>query len=519
MFDFIVYLGQSALCLVALYLIYKVTMSQETLFRLNRCLLLGVVMLSAILPMCRIRIVKECDVLPATAIEINGVVDVEAIESDIDYIMILKVAATVAYIVGVAFMVVRLVVGLYSVRRLVYNGRMSVIEDGVTITIVDTIVSPFSWFGHIVVSDRDMLECRQMILSHEMAHVRFGHSWDVLAVDLALCLWWFNPAMWLLRRELQSLHEYQADDVVLSNGIDAKIYQMLLIKRAVGSRLHSVANCLNHSNLKNRITMMCKQKSSRWSATKVLLVLPMVALALSAFATTVYVETNSDNKVIEKNEKNKENAILKVRLEGETIYFNGKQVSYDKLAKYLENHKGATLNISVADNHSKENFTKVNELACQNNNLKVTYTQLRFQELEDAVETQQKVQNLLDTIKDVKFEAGLPTAKMPMFQGGDLNLFRNWIQSNVHYPEEAATKGISGRVLFSFVVEKDGTISSFEVINSPDELLSDEVERVFKVSPADWTAGEDSAGEKISVRLVVPIVFALNNGADPQYVK
>ncbi len=177
---------------------------------------------------------------------------------------------------------------------------MSVIEDDVTLTVVSKLSTPFSWFGHIVASEEDMQTYRDMIITHELAHIRLRHSWDVMFADLALCLWWFNPAMWLLRRELQSLHEYQADDAVLNEGVDAKNYQMLLIKRAVGSRLHSVANCLNHSNIKNRITMMCKKTSSRWTATKALLVLPVVAISLSAFATTVYVPRNVQDKVTEK---------------------------------------------------------------------------------------------------------------------------------------------------------------------------------------------------------------------------
>ncbi|MBE6200918.1 MAG: hypothetical protein E7134_01870 [Rikenellaceae bacterium] len=296
MFDFVIYLGKSALCLVALYLIYKVAMSHETLHRLNRLLLLGSLPLSALLPLCHIKVIKEYDPQStATTIEFNDVVLAEA---GIDHLALLRVMVVGLFVVGVVVMVVRLVLSLCSVWRLTRSGSRSTLSKGVTLTVVERIPSPFSWFGHIVASEEDLQQCRQMILAHEMAHIRLGHSWDVLMVDVALCLWWFNPALWLLRRELQSLHEYQADDAVLKEGIDAKTYQMLLIKRAVGSRLHSVANCLNHSNLKKRITMMCKKTSSRWSAAKALLVLPMVALSLTAFATTVYVPREVQDKVI-----------------------------------------------------------------------------------------------------------------------------------------------------------------------------------------------------------------------------
>ena len=127
------------------------------------------------------------------------------------------------------------------------------------------------------------------ILVHEQAHQRLGHSWDLLLVDLLGCLQWFNPAMWLLRVELRAVHEYEADEQVLRCGVDAKDYQMLLIKKAVGGRWYSIANSLNHSNLKNRITMMLRKRSSRWARAKALYVLPLACLALGAFAQTSYV--------------------------------------------------------------------------------------------------------------------------------------------------------------------------------------------------------------------------------------
>ncbi|MBO7331296.1 MAG: M56 family metallopeptidase, partial [Alistipes sp.] len=289
MWNFIVYLGQSAVSLAVLYLLYKATMSYETLHRLNRVVLLGVVVLAAVLPLCEIKIIEEVELLPLADVE--GDVAMMSVVEDtaFDYVAWLKSMAVALFCLGAAFMVVRLVVSQLSVWRMTRSGARRELGEGVVLTVVDKLATPFSWFRNVVVAKSDAEQDLDLILEHELAHVRLHHSWDVLAVDIALCVWWFNPALWLLRRELQSLHEYQADDAVLRKGIDAKTYQILLIKRAVGARLHSVANCLNHSNLKNRITMMCKKTSSRWSAAKLLLVLPLVALSLAATATTVYV--------------------------------------------------------------------------------------------------------------------------------------------------------------------------------------------------------------------------------------
>ena len=349
MFGFITYLAQSALCLVALYIIYKATMSHETLHRLNRVTLLAMVVLSAVLPMCRIKIVQEVDAVLTPIVDDMSAtaVAVDAAPETIDYRPIMEDALVVIFLIGAAFMVVRLAMSWLSVWRVVRSGESRNLTDGVTLSIVEKLSSPFSWFRHVVVSRADMGENRDMILEHELAHVRFGHSWDVLFVDLALIVWWFNPAMWLLRRELQSLHEYQADDAVLNRGIDAKTYQLLLIKRAVGSRLHSVANCLNHSNLKNRITMMCRKQSSKWQSAKLLLVLPMVAISLSAFATTVYVETKSDDKVNQLSSDNQDSDPTKAKFYVEQVekiveqmkFFDEMKSEYEAVMKEFEARK------------------------------------------------------------------------------------------------------------------------------------------------------------------------------------
>src|ERR1035437_8970837 len=136
----------------------------------------------------------------------------------------------------------------------------------------------------IVVSSKDLNDNKDIILTHELAHIRLGHSWDLLATDLCILVQWFNPAAWLLRQELQTVHEFEADDKVLQKGIDAKKYQLLIIEKAVGTRLYSMANSFNHGSLKKRITMMLKEKSSPWARAKYAVVLPLAAVALLGFA-------------------------------------------------------------------------------------------------------------------------------------------------------------------------------------------------------------------------------------------
>ena len=532
MWDFILYLGQSAVCLAMLYLVYKATMSYETLHRLNRVVLLGLLALAAVLPLCHIKIEKQIEAVPQVAVVDDITIEQVVTQQSVDAMAVVQEVLVALFLLGAAVMVARLVVSQMSVWRMVRGGSSRVLEDGVSLTVVDKLPTPFSWFTHVVVDKNDAQQNLDLILEHELAHIRLRHSWDVLAVDIALCVWWFNPALWLLRRELQSLHEYQADDAVLRRGIDAKTYQLLLIKRAVGSRLHSVANCLNHSNLKNRITMMCKKNSSRWSAAKLLLVLPLVAVSLAATATTVYVEKKHDK--VNENFANEQDATLCEQ--------ENPQEPQKKLAQNVKLEKGDTIEMKSATGESvwvryfgdgSSVLVLIDGKEGNMEDLKVedidSFTVVKNEEALKAYGEKGKNGVILITTKNAynrvfsqatpieetqqssQEEAFIKCEKMPTFQGGDLNGYRNWFQSQLQYPKEAKDKGVQGRVIFSFVVEKDGSVSNFDALQAPDKILVDEVERVFKLTPK-WEPGKQN-GNAVRVKFTVPIYFKLKDAA------
>ena len=149
-------------------------------------------------------------------------------------------------------------------------------KERVTLIVHNCDIAPFSWMGYIVISRKDLEENGREILIHELAHIHNRHSWDLLVADVCIFFQWFNPASWLLKQELQNIHEFEADETVIKEGVDAKQYQLLLIKKAVGTRLYSMANSFNHSKLKKRITMMLKEKSSPWARLKYLYVLSLI---------------------------------------------------------------------------------------------------------------------------------------------------------------------------------------------------------------------------------------------------
>lgn len=303
---FLLYCLKAAGCLVVFYLFYKLLLSRDTLHRMNRVLLCGVLLLSMLLPVCVITIERELPRIPVSETpavpesypqqeltfrmgetEMPSLIieEPEPLPEPFDWVLLFGIGYFTGLLVTLGWTVRNIV----QVVRMTRRGRRIPLGNGRVLVLSDRACAPFSWMKYVVMSEEDYARGAEAILVHEQAHLKLGHSWDLLLIDLLGCLQWFNPAMWLLRAELRAVHEYEADEQVLRCGVDAKDYQMLLIRKAVGGRWYSVANSLNHSNLKNRITMMLRKRSSGWARAKALYVLPLACLALGAFAQTSYV--------------------------------------------------------------------------------------------------------------------------------------------------------------------------------------------------------------------------------------
>ena len=304
MYGLAIYSLKVGACLAVFYLFFKLLLSRETLHRFNRMVVLGVILLSFVLPLCVITVTREYPVLP----ELFILPSVPTVIAEADSVpkaepFPWKMLVGGLYLTGVLAMLIATGVSVERVLRLVRSGRREKLENGFVLVRLQQAATPFSWWRYIVISEADYADCGDEIITHETAHLRLHHSWDLLATDVAGCLQWFNPAMWLLRHELRAIHEYEADEAVLNSGADARQYQLLLIKKAAGGRWYSIANSFNHSKLKNRITMMLQKKSSRWAGAKALFVVPLAGLALGAFSQTVYVpmleDKNTQNSAIE----------------------------------------------------------------------------------------------------------------------------------------------------------------------------------------------------------------------------
>ena len=284
--DFFVYMIKSAFCLTMFYLFFRLLLSKETFHRFNRIALISVLVLSSVLPaiqtiMLRLEGKPQSISLEDLLLMNQGAAVAEApTQVSLHWQSILLLI----YLVGVIGFLIRQCWVMGQMYRLLRQGTCISDKEGIKLLVFDRELSPFSWMNYIVLSRKDWEENGDAIIAHETAHIHKHHSIDILIVDICIILQWFNPVAWLLKRELQNIHEYEADEEVINKGINAREYQLLLIKKAVGLRRFSMANSFNHTSLKKRITMMCKRKSNPWARLKYVYVLPLAALAVSAFA-------------------------------------------------------------------------------------------------------------------------------------------------------------------------------------------------------------------------------------------
>ena len=287
--DIFVYILKSSLCLALFYLFFTAALSRETFYRFNRVVIVVMLLLALLLPLVNISVEKDTP-YSGIALNIGALLEMTNSESGGEFqsnTNSFLVWIFVIYIFGVAIAFTRTMTSLIKMINMLKEreAQRKSLEGGVTLIIHNKNRAPFSWMKYIVISRKDFTESGDEIILHEQAHIYNRHSIDLIVAEIVKIIYWFNPVAYLLKRELQNIHEYQADEAVINNGIDAKKYQLLLIKKAVGDRLYTMANSFNQSKLKNRITMITKKKSQKSAALKALFLLPLSMFAVVAFAT------------------------------------------------------------------------------------------------------------------------------------------------------------------------------------------------------------------------------------------
>ena len=383
MIEFLIYDLKVAVLLAVFYMFYRLMLARETFHHVNRIVLLLTAVASFVLPLCVITIHETVVVQRAAHVAV-GSFQVDAIGEE-SAMPLWQIVLPVLFIIGMVTTLVRILLSLFRIIRIIRHSELHPQTDGTTICVTgNASLAPFSWMHYIVMNRSDYETSDAAILAHERGHIRLHHSWDLLLVDTLTALQWFNPAMWMLRSDLRAIHEYEADAAVLSQGINARQYQYLLITKKKEGLAYGTWTPQAGTNSETRDTF---------------------AVALS----------------------------------------------YDTIPGE-------------------------------------TYT---------AVGTYEPVQgDVFDVVEE-----------MPQYPGGPQELFK-FLSENVQYPAEAEKAGIQGRVILTFVVEKDGSISKPTVVKSVDPLLDAEAVRVISAMP-NWKPGKQN-GKVVRVKYTVPLSFNLD---------
>ncbi|MEE0871410.1 MAG: M56 family metallopeptidase [Bacteroidaceae bacterium] len=447
---------RSAFVLTLLYVPYMLILRKESFFRLNRAVLLLILLFSVMLPMLDVHFLsldKQPVVQAAkeqmvqVGIPVEGYhllpefsVQAQHVPVQVSWFHVVSVLFCFVAMAMLLWRIMQILRMTYIVRR---GNLWHEVEDGIDIHCHAGEVSPFSWMNHVVISERDFHENGREILLHETGHIRSLHSWDLLLLSAVQILQWWNPLAYVFASSLRDVHEYEADDYVLRQGISARDYQLLLIKKAVGTSSYTFANNFDHSLTLKRITMMQKSKSSVWMRSKVLYIIPMATLALSAFATSEPTSLSGnevakdEDKVIKISSSVQDGDVISPLAENDVVYLlDGKKASNDEVRNL------PTLDIA--------SMTVIK-------NAEVSKSLGHAGKTVIAIETKTK----LDTLKVNIVENPACNAQ---FKGGDMALMQ-WLRKNVRYPQASQSLGVQGKITVQFYVSETGRIFNVRAIS------------------------------------------------------
>ena len=518
--EFLTYDLKVAVLMAVFYFCYRLLMERDTMHRINRVVLLVGLALSFVLPLCVITLHEtvwmEKTELPSTESAIVHSTRVTTLGQSTSVFWDTITWQHLLAIVVIAGMVLRLFYIIRSYRQLQHllNRSERHTMDDIEVAVTDEPTAPFSWMKTIVVNRHDHEEHNPLLLIHERSHIRLHHSWDIVFVELLSVLQWFNPVVWLMSRDLRTLHEYEADEAVLSQGFDTAQYISLLMAKATGIQACVLANGINTSEIKKRIDMMIKRKSPRLSWLKGLYVVPIAVLSLAMTAKTVTDYRALPNRATDNLNEGKGisrarimhiNKVLGAERHKERlVVVDGKELSQEE----FENMNLVKEDIAWVDvlgvssakkiygNRGRYGATIIKTMTPPGNYVGVTV-------IDGKIATKEEYNGLLKN-KNVTFEkfkmspeeaqkkygvrgkngAWIITTKqaitsdgadgvfdiceeMPRFPGGEAALMK-FIAMNVKYPKEATEWGVMGRVIVKFIVEKDGRLTEPKVVKTTD---------------------------------------------------
>ena len=496
-----IYLIKINVALVLLYGFYRLTVSRDTFFGLRRLTLWLIYAIALMVPALNLEYwVRDTPTMESMANvyadTFYPVVVVKAQASGITWMdMLLGI-----YWVGVAVLSLRLVWQLFSIIRLVVISRKQEVE-GIMVHLLKGEGSPFSFFRWVFMYP-STLEGRQLheVMVHECTHVSGHHSLDTLFSELFSIACWFNPFVWLMKQEVRMNLEYLADESVLSDGNARKSYQYHLLGLAYRQPNEStkIANNFNLLPLKKRIKMMNKRRTSEIGKAKYLLFAPLAGVLLMV--------SNIESVAREIGEQIPE--VAEVQQKAEQALNTDVAVANPMAKEVIEVMNPAEAEEMEADKTAEAALIKAEEAKVEADKAEEAKA---VEQAKQAAEDKVKTKPQTDTTKKKKTWVCMPET-MPQFPGGREVLMK-YLAANIKYPASAVKGKKEGRVIVTFIVQKDGSITHAKIVRSIDPELDAEALRVVKGMPK-WTPGTQ-LGKPVSVKYTLPVKFSLQKDATP----
>ena len=528
------YALESIACSGIMLLLYKILMEQRVDFRICRIYLPAALIISAIIPLLDIPvweaevvyIQSQTNLLPAEA----APVEMATIKMEAPRSIDLRPIVWGIYMLGVAISLILMLIQLRRISLLASRGEIIRPSNPRIIRAAENI-SSFSFFGTIYVGRDSTDHDVESIMIHECSHIRHNHSAERVAMELLCSLMWWNPFSWIARRHLMEVHEYEADADVLKSGYDVSIYIQTILKSLLGYS-PDIANGLRDSLTQKRFKMMTRKTSSRYALLRTLAIVPMLAGLLCAFSFTAkatqYIDLSNatpDRKLLEIKVTDTQGKPMKGAViilpdgRGNKTDENGRaDVKNGSVEELSFNYVGHAVKSISVDNKADKAIVNVtmdivpqyiigahifNYDKSEHRVFKMYDDEANEAIAQTAKSLNSNTQPLAEGEKQfVKVEQAV------LYDGGNVNKFRNYIQSTVKYPSDAIRDKAHGDVTVEFIVEADASLSNINVTKSPDISLTDEVIRAINAAPLKWTPAMQS-GEPTRMKCYMTINFSL----------
>ena len=490
------YLLKVNVAFVLFYAFYRLFFYKDTFFKLRRAILLAFFGLALFYPLLNIQDwVRQQEPIADVIYMYSAMLPEATAKADaaasVDWHGWLLGSLGFIYWGIVAFLCGRFLVQLSSILWLAHTSERVVIHE-TPVYALRKAAGPFSFFRMVFLhpeshSDKETDE----ILTHECTHVSQWHSIDVILSEMMCMACWFNPFVWLLKREVRHNLEYLADNTVIQSGYDSKSYQYHLLGLAHHQSVTTLYNSFNVLHLKNRIMMMNKKRSPGIVRTKYLIFIPLVGILMLL----------SNIEAV---------ARLTVRLANEATVSNAMVTATGIL---VDETGQPLIGASVVVKGGKERTITDKKGAFSlevpaNAILRCSYQGRESQELLAADMTNNTHLSLSSKSREMNEQVFTVVEKMPSFPGGDAELLK-YIATNIKYPKESQDNGEQGRVICSFIVGRDGSVNNPEVLRGVTPLLNEEAVRVINTMPR-WNPGMQR-GKAVAVKYTVPITFRLKS--------